>query len=186
MINLLPETAKREIRAARANVTLLNYMLILGLGVVFLGFICVGVYFILLNTRDSAQALIDANKSKTTTYSAAQVQGTELRSGLANAKTILDQEVDYSKLVTGIAALMPSGVVLDSLNLSPSTFGTPITLQFFATTTQKALDLKNNLQRSPLFSGISFQSLANTAGATATTYPISASLGLTINKSAIK
>lgn len=184
MINLLPETAKKEIRAARANVTLLNYMLILGLGVVFLCFICVGVYFVLINTRDSAQKLIDINQSKTTTYSSAQIQGTELRNGLASAKTVLNQEVDYTKLITGIAALMPSGVVLDSLNLSPATFGTPVSLQFFAKTTENALTLKTNLQSSPLFSGISLQTLASTSGAAASVYPVSVTLGLTINKSA--
>jgi Tfp pilus assembly protein PilN len=186
MINLLPETAKKEIRAARANVTLLNYMLILGLGVIFLALVCVGVYFVLIGTRDSAQNLIDTNQSKTTTYSSAQIQGNELRTGLTNAKTILDQEVDYTKLITGIAALMPKGVVLSGLNLSSATFGAPITLQFYATTTQTALNLKTNLQASSLFSAITFQTLASTSGVTAATYPVSASLSLTINKSAVK
>lgn len=186
MINLLPEDAKKEIRAARTNVTLLRYILVLGFGVIFLAFICVGVYIVLGNTKDAAQKIIDANQSKTTTYSSAQAQGTQLRGGLASAKVVLDQSINYTKLITGIAALMPKGVVLDSLNLTPTTFGTPTTLQFYAKTTQDALALKTNLQSSSLFSGISLQTLASTSGAASAVYPVSLTLGLTINKSAVQ
>lgn len=184
MINLLPDTAKKEIRAARSNVTLLNYMLILGLGVTFLVLICIGVYIVLGNMKADAERLISANQARSSAYSSVEAQGTALRAGLSSAKTILDQEVVYTKIITGIAALMPSGVVLDSLNLSPTTFGAPTTLQFFAKTTQDALNLKDKMQASPLFSNVSFQALASTSAEQASEYPVSATLGLTINKSA--
>lgn len=185
MINLLPDTSKKRIRAARANVTLLNYMLILGLGVGFLALICGGVYVVLIGSQADAERLISTNKSKSTAYSSVEAQGTALRTGLTGAKTILDQEVVYSKIVTGIAKLMPSGVVLDALNLSPTTLGAPTTLQFFAKTTKDALALKDNFQASPLFSGVSFQSLSSTPGQSSG-YPVSATLNLTINKSAAR
>ncbi len=184
MINLLPDTTKKDIRAAKANVTLLNYMLILGLGVAFLVLICVGVYIVLGNMKADAERLISTSQSKSSAYSSVQAQANSLRASLSSAKTILDEEVVYTKIITGIAALMPSGVVLDSLVLSPTTLGAPTTLQFFAKTTEDALSLKDSIQSSPLFSNVSFQALSSTSSTQSSDYPISATLSLTINKSA--
>jgi Tfp pilus assembly protein PilN len=184
MINLLPEESKKEIRAARTNVTLLNYIIILFLGIAFLVLICIGVYFVLTNTQADAERLINVSKSKSASYTSVAAQGSALRAGLSSAKTILDQEVVYTKILTGIAALMPSGVVLNSLNLSPSVFGTPTTLQFFAKTTKDALALKDSVQTSPLFSNVSFQTLSNSSQSS--DYPVSATLSVTINKASAR
>lgn len=184
MINLLSEEAKKDIRASRTNVKLLNYIIILGIGVAFLVLISVGVYFILLNTQSSAQELISLNQSKSTSYTSVEAQGNALRTQLSSAKTILDQEIVYTHLITGIATLMPSGTVLDTLTLSPSTIGGPVTMQFYADNDPDALTLKNNFQTSPLFSNVSFTTLSSTGGIN--NYPVNLSLSLTINKSAIQ
>lgn len=182
MINLLPDTSKSEIQAARTNITLLNYMLILGLGIVFLGFISVAVYFVLIGTKNGAEALITENTSKTTAYGSVQAQADSLRAGLSSAKSLLDKETVYTKVLTGIASAMPSGTVLQSIALTPAAFDTPMTLQFYAKSTDDILKLKESFQASPLFTNVSFQSLSTSTGASG--YPVSASIGLTINKSA--
>lgn len=182
MINLLPNTAKKELRAARANVTLLNYVLMLGAGVVFLAVICVSTYFILSSTQASAENFIKESQSKSTSFGSVQAQGEALRASLSSAKVILNQEVLYTKVITGIAALMPQGVVLDSLSLSPTTFGSPTNLQIYAKSNSAALALKDSLQSSSLFSNVNFQSLSSNIQSSA--YPVSAALTLTINKSA--
>ena len=184
MINLLPDSSKSEIQAARSNVKLLNYLIILILGVLFLAAITIGVYFVMVNTKASADAIVSDNQIKTAAYSNVQAQANSLRASLAGAKTILSSEVAYSKVVTGIADAMPSGTVLQSLTLSPSTFDAPITLQISAKSTAVALSLKESFQRSPLFSNVSFQALT-TSGAGGE-YPVSATLGLTINKAAVR
>lgn len=186
MINLLPDEAKAEIHAARTNVTLVKYIIILGLGVLFLCFISVAVYFVLIGTKAGAETLINDNASKSTAFVAVKDQASALRASLASAKIILDKEVVYTKVITSIAAVMPTGVVLDTLSLSPTTFGVPITLQIYAKTTDDALNLKNNLSKSALFSGATFISLTNGTQGKANTYPITASLSVTINKSAAK
>lgn len=180
MINLLPDDAKKEIRAARTNVSLLKYIFVLAAGVTFLSVVAGGIYFILLGTQTSAESVIKDNQSKTSSYSTAQAQAQALRASLASAKTILDKEVRYSKVITGIAALMPAGAVLDSLSLSPATFGTPTTLTIYARTTEDALAVKNNFQTSSLFSNVTFVSISNASQAGS--YPITATLSLTINK----
>lgn len=135
-----------------------------------------------MGTKANAEKLISENASKDTSQGAIQAQNAALRKNLADAKAILDQEVVYSKFVTNIAALMPSGVVLDNLSLSPSTFGSPTSLQFFAVSTEAALSLKEKFETSPFFSGVNFQSLTSNTNEQSSAYPISATLGLVINK----
>lgn len=182
MINLLPSEAKAEVSAARTNVTLVKYIVVLLLGVIFLFFISTVVYFVLMNTQASAEKIVTDNTSKSTAYSSVQAQGDSLKSSLAIAKTILDKEVAYTKVITGIAKVMPTGVILDSISLSPTTLGTPITLQAYAKTTVDALALKDNFQKSSLFSNVTFVSLANSSSSQAGEYPIAISLSLIINK----
>lgn len=183
MINLLSDESKKDIRAAKSNAILLNYMLVLGFGVLFLGFICAGVYIILTNTQASAEKLISDNTAKDSSQGLVQAQSTALRTSLSTAKSIFDQEIVYSKFITNLTELMPKGVVLNTLSISAATFGTPTTLQFFAKTTEDALALKSKLEASPYFSGISFQSLSSNNSGQSTAYPVSATVGLTINKS---
>lgn len=182
MINLLPDDAKKEVRAARTNVKLVNYLIILGLGVIFLGGISTGVYFILLSNEADAKALVAENTSKSATFSSVRSDADTIRASLSSAKLILDNEVAYTKVMIGIAAVMPKGVVLEKLTLSPATFGTPTTIQAYAKTTAAALALKDSFQQSPLFSNVTLESLAT--GAQTGEYPITINLGLTINKAA--
>jgi Tfp pilus assembly protein PilN len=185
MINLLPDDFKKELRASRTNVTLLNYLIILAVGVIFLAVLFVGVYYVLTNTKSDAQSIIKQNNSKTSALASTEQQALSLRASLSTAKVILDQEVDYSKVVTGIAQVMPAGTVLASLSLSSTTFGTPIILQANAKSIDDALALKDSFSKSSLFSNVSIQTLTSTGG-TASGYSTSVSLGLTINKSAAK
>jgi Tfp pilus assembly protein PilN len=186
MINLLPDIAKSEIQAARSNVKLFNYLIIVCLGIVFLAFITVGVYFVMASTQASADAIVSDNRTKTAAYSSVQAQADALQASLVSANTILNSEVVYSKVVTGIAAAMPTGSVLQSLTLSATTFDAPITLTIYSKSTDDALKLKDNFQKSPLFSNVNFQALSTTAGTAANVYPVSATIGLTINKAAAK
>lgn len=181
MINLMPDETKRQIRAGHTNLTLLNYMVVLICATAFLAVIIVGVYLVLTGTKTSAQAHIDDSQSRTTAYKTVEAQATALRSGLATAKTVLDQEVDYSKIITGIAAALPDGVVLGALNLSPSTIGTPIVLQAYAKTTDDALALKQKFQSSPYLGNVTIQSLTTSGGSA--DYPVSISVGVTIKAS---
>lgn len=186
MINLLPDEMKKETRAARSNVTLFNYIIIIFLAFLFLTGVFATVYIVLTNTKTDAENVIKQNHSRTSSYTSVQQQADSLRSSLATAKAILDKQTLYSKVLVGIAGAMPTGVVISTLNLSPTALGTPITLQAYAKTTADALKLKDSFQQSSLFSSVSFQSLTPGSASAASGYPIGITLSLTINKSAAK
>lgn len=186
MINLLPDDSKKQIRAARSNVILFNYIVIIFLAVIFLFGVFAAVYIVLTNTKVSAENVIKDNRSRTTSYNTVRQQSEVLKQSLSSTKSILDKEVVYSKVLTGIAGAMPTGVVINNLSLTPTTLGSPITLQAYAKTTDDALKLKDSFQKSPLFSSVSFQSLTPGVASVASGYPIGISLSLIINKSAAK
>jgi hypothetical protein len=179
MINLLSDNTKQQIRAARTNVILVNYMIFLGFALVFLVLACSATYLFLLNTKAINEEKVEVNQSKTTPYSLVETQADTLRNSLSTAKSILDQQVSYSSIIMGIAAALPTEVVLDSLSLSSSTFGTPITLKMHATSNDMTELEKSFNANSTLFSDYKLQSIGqhDSSG-----YPVI--ISITINKGA--
>lgn len=180
MINLLPYDAKQEIRAARTNIILMRYINVLAIAIIFLGVVGFSIYTVLIDTKTSAENTIKDNRAKASSYTTSENEAAALKNSLSSAKVVLDKEIRYSKVITGIAALMPSGTVLDSLSLSTTSFGAPTTLTVFAKTTANALAVKDSFQASPLFSNVAFVSISSASAQSS--YPITASLSVTINR----
>jgi len=185
MINLLPPGEKKELRAARTNVLLLRYNILLVCSVAFLGLATAVTYFYLSTTKASAEQTIRDNEAKETAYSTTKSEATVFRNNLTTAKQILDNEVTYSKVIINIAQLLPSGVVFNNLNLDAGTFGTQTALSLKAKSYDRALALKNAFENSPMFTGVHFQSIT-TAESASDGYPISIELNATIKKDAAK
>jgi Tfp pilus assembly protein PilN len=186
MINLLPDETKKSIRAARTNTALVRYIIFTGFAIVFLALACTTSYLILDNSKTAAENAVTNIKTKNSSYSPVTNQANELISNLAIAKNILNQQISYSTIITGIAAVLPSGVVLEApLTLTNDTIGAPMTLKAHARTSSDETTLKANFQQSPLFSGYNLQSLTNNL-AGSTDYPFLISFSITINKAAAK
>lgn len=182
MINLLPDDAKRQIKAGRTNVVLVRYIIFLMFAVLFLVVISVAVYLLLMNNKATAEQAIKVDSSKDSSYLSVQAQADSLRANLATAKSILDSEIVYSKVITGIASALPSGVIIDSLTLDSTKFGVPIELKLRALTTQDALKLKTSFQNSSLLSNFKLGSLSSDGSNSS--YPVTANITVTINRGA--
>lgn len=184
MINLLPYETKRQIKAARTNVILVRFLILTAISALLLAAIAGSVYVVLDRSRTSARTATEANEKRESSYLTVQAEAATFRENLNTTNTILSQSVSYSNVMISIAHVLPAGVVIDSLNLSAATIGTPITLQAHAKSNAAALLLKQNFTSSPLFSNVSLQSLTNSATSDTTGYPIAVTLSLTINKTA--
>lgn len=186
MINLMPESAKKEIRAARINVTLARYISVICLAFLFLVLLLGGSYVLLTQTKMSAQLLINANDTKAAVYSSTKTQVDSLSSKLIDAKSFLDQEILYSKLLTNIGQQMPEGTVLDQITLDAKSFtGSPISLKAYAKNNDTAVILRQKFQTSKLFSNVNFQSVSDSSSGVPG-YPVSVSLTLVISKVSAK
>ena len=186
MINLLPSKKKAEIRAARTNVALIRYIGILLVALAFILGALYVTYTVLGFTKSSSEQLISSNDVKANVYNSTKAQVDSLSANLSQAKTLLDQEVQYSKVLTNIAQLMPAGTVLGTLNLDTNSFnGTPVTTRVYAKTSANAVTLRQNFQQSRMFSGVSFQTISE-SGSGVTGYPVSVDMTFTINRTAGK
>lgn len=186
MINLLPYETKSTIRAARINTILIKYALFIGLAAAFLVLACVASYLIINSSKTTAENAIISVKTENSSYTPVTSQAGELTANLAIAKSILDQQISYSTVIAGIANALPASVVLETpITLSSATIGVPIELKAHAKTSSDETTLKNNFQKSPLFSGYNLKAVtSNPAGST--DYPLLISFSITINKAAAK
>lgn len=152
MINLLPPEDKRLIRAGKANILLVRYCVISLLLAVPLFLLIGGTYFIMHSARETAQTDIQERTERTAEYKHIQAEADTFSKNLQTAKSILDDEVKYSRIAVKIAQALPDGITLDALQLNESSFGTPITLNATGKNYDDALRLKTAFERSELFS----------------------------------
>ncbi len=188
MINLLPYENKQEIKAARTNVILVRYISILLVAAVVLGGLVAGCYVVLNATRLDAQSKAAENTQRVSQFQDIKTQSDAFRADLATAKTILDNDTSFSKLIYEIADTVPAGVVLDELTLDPQTFGSTITLNASAKTFDSATNLKDALiKNDKTFSNVQLQAIRSSeSGDTAGGYPVQVTLSVVINKEAIQ
>ena len=181
MINLLPAETKRQLRAAHTNAALIKYLFFSGIAVAFLVLACVTSYLFLNNNKSVASNTTDNGQSSSVLQATAQKQLDSLITSISTAKSILREQVLYSDIVTGIAAALPSGIVLDKLTLDNNTIGTAVTLQAHARSSDNTSLLQDNFSKSALFSNYNLIS-PTTNSSSSPGYPIAISIGITINK----
>ncbi len=186
MINLLPDSHKAEIRAARTNVLLIRYIAILIAAITTLGGLVAGSYIALNGARDSAEQKVAENQQRVGQYQSIKAQADAFRSDLTVAKSILDQHISFARLVYKIADAVPKNVILDGLALDPQTFGTKITITASAKSFEDAAKLKDSFARKQdVFSSVEIQSIQSGASnGSGTDYPVKVNLGVVINKGA--
>jgi Tfp pilus assembly protein PilN len=182
MINLLPIDKKAEIRAARTNLILIRYITILVCAVAFVLGAMYVTYTVLGFTKDSSEKIIASNDVKAGVYSSTQSQVNNLSASLSETKVLLDKEVRYSKVFVNIAQLMPSNTVFGKLELTDSSFnGTPTNVKVYAKTSAHAVTLRQNFEKSPMFSGVSFKTIVE-SGSGIDGYPVSVDMTFIINR----
>lgn len=189
MINLLPYDLKKQLKAARANSSLIKYLLVLILALIFLIAIFVTYYFILENSRPAPISVTtnttQTNQtSNTSEYDQARVQATKISNDLQTAKSIMDRQISYSTLLTEIAKILPSGTIVDKLDLNSESLNN-LNLKIYAKTPDASNTIKSTIESSSIFSNYNLKSVksdtTNPAG-----YPSTIEISITVNKGALK
>lgn len=189
MINLLPPDERNQLRAARANTLLLRYNIIMVGILVFMVIALATVYFYLASAKAHADSVVSDNNARVTSYAQVSAQANTFRSSLTDAKAIISKEVLYSKTLLAIAQQLPPGVVMDTLSLDATTFGTPTTLALRAKDHAAALAAKDAFQKSPLFSDVHLVNIALSAAGgsgSAAQHPWTVSLSVVMSKDSAK
>jgi Tfp pilus assembly protein PilN len=187
MINLLPDDTKRDIEAARTNVLLFRYNILTIVGLAGLALICAAFYVVLNMNESSSVTKSNDNSSKAAAYNNVRKAADDYRQNLTIANQILNNSVNYTSVVFAITKLLPQGVVLDSLNLKAADFGKQITFSTHAKSYAQATQLKENFQKSNMFTNVYFQNITQATDAQATgAYPFAVDLSAQLNKTAMQ
>lgn len=182
MINLLPESYKKELRAARMNVALLRYNLLAVGAVALLLLAWATISGILTLTKINAEDTSKRNEQQASEYASTRKDAEEYRTNLETAKQILANQVDYTDVIMGITKLLPNGVVLDSINLSDKDFGNQTTIAARAKDYASVAKLKESFEKSSLFTNVFFQAVTSAPDSSSNSYPLSASISVKLNK----
>lgn len=189
MINLLAPEVKQQIKAARTNVILLNYCFILSATiVVILGIFGVGTW-LTIEQQQAANNHKDQATQAAKSYSQTRQAAESFAKDLQQAKNILANEVSFYNLITSLAAVVPSGVILNNLSLDTTTLTTPLTITGRANNYDSAVRLKNALSESSIFKDVKLTSITeiiNNQDPLSTRYPINVTLSATFEPDFIK
>ena len=173
MINLRPPELKEDVKYAKYNVTLVQYM------IVALGTVGVIIFLMLFgkqtltNTKNDIERLLATDRAKAAALQEVNQEATTLSATVDTIGALLDEEVKFSYLLREIGSIMPPGAKLSALSLSQDSTQ-PVRLTVDLVTAEKAGVLQQNLLESRLFIGADILSVAQ-AGA-GTTYGFAADL----------
>lgn len=179
MINLLPSHRQKDLRAARTNTILVRYNVVMLIASVFMAIAISIVYVFLISIRTSAENAIADNQTREQSYAEVKSQAQAFNQELADAKTILDSEVSYSKALVEYAKLFPEGTAVNAITLSEATFGAPIEETVRITGEEAAQALIQSMTSSPFVSGFERKSIAITDD---NTYPYTMTISFTLSK----
>ena len=187
MINLLDADTLKHYRAARLNMKLRGYfVLLLVTLVIILAMFAAGVY-LTRSERVAAESELQAGKSSVAQYDGVRKEAEAFTSNLRTAKSILSQEVLYSDMMVRIAKTLPDSAVLSSLALDQTTLTKPITLSGRVRTKDDAVTLKNTLEASPMFESVNIntineETVTESTKGIARTYPVTVILSMNVTK----
>lgn len=147
MINLMPPDTKQAYYYARANQKLLKWLVVLVLGIIGLG--AIGTYgwvglhqSVKTNQQQVAQTETELAKQNLT---GTEKQVQTISSDFSLVVKVLSQEVLFSKLLTQMAAAMPTGANLTELNIANTSSGSGMDITADATNYTTATQVDANL-----------------------------------------
>lgn len=185
MINLLPNETKKQLRAARTNTILIKYIITIFFAAAFLCLVVFGSYYIMSESKKTAENAIADIKSGNSSYSPTTKKYSDFVSDLSTAKSILNKSVSYSTILENLINSLPAGVILESpISINSDALNLPITFKAYAQSSSSEATLKANLQSNSTFLNYNLFSVTNNSSANSK-YPYLITFSITVNGAVI-
>lgn len=179
MINLLPYTNKKQLRAARHNIILAKCLGFLLAGIVFLIISCVITYKLLKTDGTTAQQPIAESSITSANQLPLPNEIDNISSELTTAKTIMNSRTSYAEIVTEIGSALPSGAIIDTISINNSSFNQPFMIYIRTKDQNIGQQAKSRLAKSKLFSNPKIINIAS-AKDSSSDYPYMTTISLKI------
>lgn len=185
MINLMPSERKSAILYSRRNSVLLRWITGVSIAAIGLIFLTGGGLFYLRQDSKALQKNIDDTKTSLSAENEAETlkRVEEISGNIKLVVDVLSDEVLFSKLLQQIGLVMPSGTVLQDLELKSDLQG-GLTLRIgassYQTGTQAVVNLKD--PENGIFQSADLENLSCSTGSTDPRYPCTADVRALFNK----
>lgn len=184
MINLLPYETKKQLKAARNNMILVRYLITLFIAMAFLGLLILGAYYILLDSKNTAEMSIAKVQTNNSSYSPSVSTSSSFNDDLKIANKILNQQTSYSTLLLELAKSIPADTILESpIVINRSTIDLPLTLKAYSKNSTDD-SLSKSMQNSKFFQNYSLKSLNSSSSLK--NYPYLITFSININKAQLR
>lgn len=148
MINLIASSQLSELKAARRNVTLLNFNILTVIACFITLAILAGTYLFLAMQYGAAQAALETATSEKGKIAGDIKRVNDFKEDLAAAKTILSGDITLSNLAIILTDSIPQGVVVDTLAVDPTSLTEIQTITIFARSANDAITIKQQFNDS--------------------------------------
>lgn len=172
MINLLPIDNKKQLRASLHNTMLRGYVGLLFVFILIYAGVFGFVYITIKQSQDIYRQNEAANNQRVIAYVGMRQEAGELSSNINQAKLVLDQRVDYSKVLFEIAKTLPDGVSINAVRLESKLFEGEKPLEVNLANANQSADIKKLLENSGLFKSVVIVNVVNSNKAIKATFNV--------------
>lgn len=159
MINLLPPIQLQNTKAAKLNLILVRYIIILSGAFLFVLIALFVTYQFLANSATAADTKKAENEASARELAPIEAQADALRGEIDSAKTLFDSQYRYSLVLLRLSQAIPNGSALTTVNLSEDMFNEPMVFDFSITGEAAAVALQKSLTESPYFFDVTLSKL---------------------------
>ena len=189
MINIISPEQKRQIRAARINVVIVRYAIMLVSLAIIIGAIYAIGFWLVHREAKAINEKLASQSEQSKAYDKVEKEAQQFRQNLSVAKSILSKETSYSTFLTTLAGDLPSGAIIVNLSLGGATTQQGLNIDTRAASYAKVLELKTRLEQSELFENVSIVSASRPDDVSLLTgleakYPYEASFNVKLSKPA--
>ncbi len=179
MINLLSQEYRSELAAAKRNVILRKYvftLVFLAVGIAA----CYGIgYFMLDEEKKHFEQEASVYEPQRKQYAETVKQAQDFNKNLRIAKSILDNEIIYSKLIGVLSDSLPNNVVLTNFSLRTKDLAQPIAITISVKSPNDAVATKTKFEQGTIFKDTKLKTIDKSMN---TDYPYTAVLITTLDK----
>lgn len=158
MINILPTDVKEQLEYSKKNVKARNYLLLL-ITIAFLLTVTLAAAYWYSGVQISNLKITLADRlTQREAYKDTENKVQTLQSNLALIEKLLNQKTQFSDLLSDLAAVLPSGTYINSINLTGDD-KKPVQILVSAGSLNQAGSVKNALLQSDRISIVDIQSI---------------------------
>ncbi|MDO4870483.1 MAG: hypothetical protein Q3996_00060 [Candidatus Saccharibacteria bacterium] len=159
MINLLSRDQTKQLHASIINNTIARYVFLLIGTLLAIGLSTGIIYIATLTNKNSMESQLEEVKTQLNQFAKTKQKFESLRNNLKTAETIIDNQVNYSKLLTAFSSILPSGVTISTIAIDTNTILSPHTAQINAADYNQVIATKQAMLHSKLIETVSIDAL---------------------------